>query len=404
MNQINESKVGNKMPPFILYLSKSIQVFCKYPSCANCFFCCTRMLSATTITCQTNLTNNEINTEEPDKIDFVSSQYQNNLTVPFKPIFPEVVNDVEPIVNKRLQYRESSLKAAGHLVNSFASMERLGRFWDDTVGLHAFSEKRINWFNERLMKEGGPEWNLCYLVLRIGGAFKLVSDDRWIENHRHIRTPSNKDCTVQAVDLRNSCLNFTGMRYFDQAGYIKYLNVADSILFDDYCLTRCHSLAHSLEYLDISGTAVTPGSFSILRIFTQLRWLNLSRLENSERIEAMLPFLQEILPRDCVIVVDDKLPALNFGSEIPFRHWDPTKDVVLEKNPGIGDINAFFAEHKVNPLEVSDVSAIHKLWKTPIVSNRRRKLLEATHPRQNSPMMKVLEQVVNRRDYGQPLF
>ena len=181
------------------------------------------------------------------------------------------------------------------------------------------------------------------------------------------------------------------MKYFDEAGYIKYLNVADSVLFDDYCLSRCHSLAHSLQYLDISGTAVTPGSFSIFRIFTHLRWLNISRLKNSQQVEALLPFLREILPRDCVVIHDDQVLALNYGSEIPYRSRNPSKDVLLEKNPGIGDLDTFLAEHRFNALEVNDVSVIHKLWKTPTVAKRRRSLLEVVHPNHNSTFIKLLQ-------------
>ena len=367
----------------------------------NIYHCFKRTICTTIIQFQKK-TSRDVD-DRSERNDIVSVNNHSDVADFSKPLFPEIVHDDMPIAEKGLKLRESAWLAAGRFIRMFTSVERYNKWWDDVTGMKIFAEKRLNWFNENLYRADGAEWNLCYLILRIGGAFKLVTDDRWIDEVNRIRTPSKKDCTVQAVDLRNSALNYSGMKYFNEAGFIRFLNVADSVLFDDSCLTLCHSLAHSLEYLDISGTAVTPGGFSILRIFPHLRWLNISRLQNPEQVEALLPFLQEILPRDCVVVWNDQVLAQNYGCKIPYRGKDPSKDVLLEENPGIGDVNAFLVKYKFNALEVNDTSVIHKLWQTPVISKRRRYLLKAIHPNNNPTFFKVIDYVC-KGEKSRPLF
>lgn len=45
-----------------------------------------------------------------------------------------------------------------------------------------------------------------------------------------------------------------------------------------------HPLADSLEFLDISGTAVTERGFGYMRLFSNLRFLNISRLKVSNHL------------------------------------------------------------------------------------------------------------------------
>lgn len=59
----------------------------------------------------------------------------------------------------------------------------------------------------------------------------------------------------------------------------RYINAGDAKCFDDQAMACLHPLADSLEFLDVSGTSVTERGLGYLRLFSNLRYLNLSRLK-----------------------------------------------------------------------------------------------------------------------------
>ena len=322
-----------------------------------------------------------------------------------QPIFSELVHEVKNKVGfwkseRGLEIKDKVLTGSGRVLRMFVSIERYDNWWEDTLNIQKNMRNRTNQFDEILCQNHGAEWALCYIVLHMGGAFKLVTDDRWIDHHGNLRTPTKKDCTVEAVDMRKSAISYHGMKYFDNVGYIRYLNVADSKMFDNNCMTRLHNLTHVLEYLDISGTAVTPEGFTYLRIFPKLKWLNISRLSNSKQLEALVPYLQEILPQDCVIITNDNLPSESYGSEIPYRcPTDSTQDLLLDKDPGIGDLQLFNDEYDFSALQVSDVTLIHQLWKTPLVTKERLRRAKLLEPSKNTPTMTLVKYLVKAEQY-----
>lgn len=68
----------------------------------------------------------------------------------------------------------------------------------------------------------------------------------------------------------------------------RYINVGDAQCFDDSSMSCLHPLADSLEFLDISGTAVTERGFGYIRLFSKLRFLNISRLKVGDRCHKCL--------------------------------------------------------------------------------------------------------------------
>jgi len=180
---------------------------------------------------------------------------------------------------------------------------------------------------------------------------------------------------------------------------VKYLSVGDCKDFDNLCMSRLHPLADTLEYLDVSGTNITAQGLSYLRMFPRLKWLNLSRVDPS--VKQVLPYLLEILPLDCVVVTDDDTPALNYGSDIPFRHlFDPTQDLALENDPGIGNVTVFNEKYGSGALNCYDPTHVHQLWKTPIVSEGRKKTMQNKQPSTKKRLtLKMVEYIKKAEKY-----
>lgn len=61
-------------------------------------------------------------------------------------------------------------------------------------------------------------------------------------------------------------------------------------------------------------------------------------MQKAEGLEQLLPFIQEILPRNCTIVMNDEQPSDSYGYAIPFRSTkNPRKDLpVTTGNQAIG--------------------------------------------------------------------
>lgn len=300
---------------------------------------------------------------------------------------------------KGLVLKDKIFTGVGRVMRLFVSIEKYDDIWEWGVVHNIKRRRRYNKFDEIIIKSHGPEVGVGMLIMQLGGAFKFVTDDRWIDDVRKIRTPKRKDFTIEAIDVRGSALSYEGLKYFENAGFVKYLNVGDCKDFDNLCMSRLHPLADTLEYLDVSGTNITAQGLSYLRMFPRLKWLNLSRVDPS--VKQVLPYLLEILPLDCVVVTDDDTPALNYGSDIPFRHlFDPTQDLALENDPGIGNVTVFNEKYGSGALNCYDPTHVHQLWKTPIVSEGRKKTMQNKQPSTKKRLtLKMVEYIKKAEKY-----
>merc|ERR1739838_463153 len=100
------------------------------------------------------------------------------------------------------------------------------------------------------------------------------------------------------------------------------------------------------------------------------------------------PYILEVLPHGCRLVLDDEVPAVNYGSEIPFSDkrflGDPLKDHVYEEDSGIGDLTLFEERYGKDIFNPSDNTHVHQLWKTPLVGeNRLTKIMVQNIPEQS---------------------
>lgn len=327
------------------------------------------------------------------------------------PDFPDVIKEYEVMKTfSELVSTSKVLKGVGRLCRVMLEPERIDNMWESSVEKR---QKKINEFNlyQEEVKEKAPsllssnneaniqenpyELGVAKLVLRLGGAIKLVGADRWVDDFNKFKIRSRRDTRrfgthkVDALDFRGTCLNYEGIRFFDKLAYIRYLNVGDCREFDDFCLARLNHLCDSLEYIDVSGTKITAEGLSYLRLFSNLKWINLSR--TNQGIYDIIPYILEILPHNCTVVVDDDRPALSYGSQVPYLHpSNPDKDWVFEEDPGLGDVVLFEERYGSEVFNPADVSHVHQLWKTPEVSGMRQMLMR----KHNVPLKSVRHTVL----------
>ena len=346
---------------------------------------------------------------EEDTVSDIVSDYdkvQSSITeAKVEPQFPDLINTYEsrvgfPKTDQGSLLPEKWWIGLGRFCRLFVNIERYDNAWENSVQYLYFKPSRWQQGDPVLLEKHGPEWALGYIVLRLGGAFKLQTDDRWIENARLIRTQTKKDFTLEAIDLRGSIINEVGMSKFQNVGYVRYLNFADCQLFNNLCMTKLHPVADTLEFLDISGTKVTPEGLSYLRIFPRLKWLNISRLSNPERMRKLLPYLLEILPDGCVVLVDDERHSFCYGSDIPFRHLtNPIKDHLIEGADAIGDVTLF--KEAYGELQLQDITSVYELWKTPKISKQRSSQMNAVQVK--LPRIGKLAQYIRKAEKYPPL-
>ena len=347
------------------------------------------------------LHSNHYKEESEHNQELVVKPKQNNLqkSSNSKPDFPDVIKEYQVTKTfSELMSTSSVLKGVGRLCRVALNPEQIDNLWESSVEKR---QKKINEFNLYLeeVKDKAPsffspkdqanvqespyELGVAKLVLKLGGAIKLVGADRWVDDFNKFRVRSRRDTKrfgahkVDALDFRGTCLNYEGLRFLDKLAYIRYLNVGDCKEFDDFCLARLNHICESIEYLDVSGTKITAEGLSYLRLFSNLKWINLSR--TNKGIYDIIPYILEILPHDCVVVVDDERPALSYGTQIPYLHpSNPDRDWVFEEDPGVGDLVLFEERYGGEVFNPADVSHVHQLWKTPEVSGMREMLMRKT--------------------------
>jgi len=126
----------------------------------------------------------------------------------------------------------------------------------------------------------------------------------WLEESRKMKGDP-LELEVFGIDGRMSMLGYYGLDQLRLFKTCRYLNLANNLNIDDHCLTKLHWIDESLEYLDLSGTNVTLKGLGYLRILQNLKWLNLSNLDNQPDIENYAAFISEVLPPDCQVIYSE---------------------------------------------------------------------------------------------------
>jgi len=156
----------------------------------------------------------------------------------------------------------------------------------------------------------------------------------WIHNIRaSARIDDPLELKLLAIDGRFSELGYKGMVNFRGHKHVRYLNVSHAPFFNDHAMARLHYIDNSLEYLDISGTDVTLGGLSYLRLLRNLKWVNLSSMPKQSDMETYSAFIAEVLPPSCQVVFNedhlierDLLPS----GDTHMQHKQLTPDDVAE--------------------------------------------------------------------------
>lgn len=300
---------------------------------------------------------------------------------------------------KGLVLKDQIFTGVGRVLRMFISKERSDNWYESAMVKEFYRVEKFNRGDDQFLKEHGPEWAFGLIVFQLGGAVKVKYDDRWVDDVRCLRTPKRKDFRIEAVDFRKSAINHIGLKYLSGTKHIRYINAGDAKCFDDQSMACLHSLADSLEFLDISGTNVSEKGFGYLRLFSKLRFLNISRLKNGGNMERLMPYLLEVLPDSCCIITNDETPSDMYGVPIPFRHpKNPKKDLpVTEGNKKIGDLIVY--ERDMHAVDFYRAETIHELWMTPLMGRLRQSRLYFQQDLDNNFTHKLVHYIIKANNY-----
>jgi|ERR1712130_107959 len=168
-----------------------------------------------------------------------------------------------------------------------------------------------------MINDYGPiAYSALVLMNRMDCAIQYERSDlpnsplEWVEDARALRVGYGhqidpRDLKITALDARFSQLGYEGLENLKACKELKYLNASYARRFDNHCLTKLHIMGETLEYLDLSGSSVNVKGMGYLRLLPKLKWINLSDLPEQPDIEKFLPYIQEILPPGCTIVVNE---------------------------------------------------------------------------------------------------
>ncbi|XP_004598050.2 distal membrane-arm assembly complex protein 2 isoform X2 [Ochotona princeps] len=164
----------------------------------------------------------------------------------------------------------------------------------------------------------GPSVAGAFFVLKQGGAVKF-RDQEWIRPSKHGRFSleffKSQNVSVEAVDASGCAINYEGLGSLLPLRELRSLSLQRCPHVDDWCLSRLHPLAASLEELSLAGCPrVSERGLACLHHLQNLRWLDISDLPAVSNPGLTRILVEEMLP-GCQVVGADWAQGLRLGSE-----------------------------------------------------------------------------------------
>lgn len=196
--------------------------------------------------------------------------------------------------------------------------------WSMKSMLNWFRRKRVEFhkLNQRYsidrVKALGSDIAAAHFIVYRGGAVRFRGQDNFVQwtnkkEEYFVNLPESYDSNyfVEAIDASNLMLYYQGMENFKNLYKLKWLNLSNNPVLDNWCMDYIGYAMPHLEYLDISNCPqVTAGGIAGLQKVNQLKELVIS----SANIEVQMACfaLEDVNPGLFVSIKDSndiKLPT-----------------------------------------------------------------------------------------------
>uniref|UniRef100_G1TW66 Distal membrane-arm assembly complex protein 2 n=1 Tax=Oryctolagus cuniculus TaxID=9986 RepID=G1TW66_RABIT len=164
----------------------------------------------------------------------------------------------------------------------------------------------------------GPDIAGAAFVLKQGGAVKF-QDQEWIRPNKHGRFSLKflkfQNVPVEAVDASGCAINYHGLRSLLPLKELRSLWLRHCPHVDDWCLSRLHPLAGSLQELSLAGCPhISERGLACLHHLQSLCWLDISDLPAVSNPGLTRILVEEMLP-SCQVLGADWTQGLRLGPE-----------------------------------------------------------------------------------------
>jgi len=166
------------------------------------------------------------------------------------------------------------------------------------IGFQKYNQRYVT---ERV-KSLGSDIAASHFVVYRGGAIRFRGQDnfiRWTDKKEeyHINLPLSYDPNyfVEAIDASDLQFYYQGIENFKNLFKLKWLNLRNNTVLDNWCLDYIGHAIPNLEYLDISNCPqVTAAGIAGLQKLTQLKTLVIN--SNNVEIQMACFALEDIIP------------------------------------------------------------------------------------------------------------
>ncbi|XP_021568406.1 ATP synthase subunit s-like protein [Carlito syrichta] len=164
----------------------------------------------------------------------------------------------------------------------------------------------------------GPYIAGAFFILKQGGAVKF-RDKEWVRpnerGHFSLEFLQFQAVPVEAVDASGCNINYEGLNSLLALKELRSLSLRCCPHLDDWCLSRLHSLANSLEELSLAGCPrISERGLACLHHLQNLRRLDISDLPAVSNPGLTQILVEEMLP-NCEVVGTNWAEGLKLGPE-----------------------------------------------------------------------------------------
>jgi len=180
------------------------------------------------------------------------------------------------------------------------------------IEYHKYSQRYI----VDRVKALGSDIAAAHFVVYRGGAIRFRGQDEFIkwtnkkeEYHNNLPITYDPNYFIEAIDVSNIIIYYQGLENFKNLYKLKWLNLKNNNVLDNWCLDYIGHQIPNLEYLNISNCSqITGAGIAGLQHLTQLKVLVI----NSSNIEfCMACFaLEDIIP-GLFVLIEDNIDTAN---------------------------------------------------------------------------------------------